>query len=236
MSIIGVCGQKGGCGKSTISRLIATEYAAAGWTVKIADLDIGQGTSFSWQQRRLQSGLEPVVPVERFGTVDQALKVAPHYDLLVLDAPPHSTAGTLRIGEAADLLVLPTGLAIDDLEPTVLLAHELAKRGVTKIVFALCRVGESDQEIIEARDYITRAGYRVLPGELPEKVAYRRASDTGKTVAETRYNSLNQRSGVLAQGIVDAMRTIQTTNGHEREPGTRTDTGRDLAGCQAVVR
>ena len=35
--MIGVVSQKGGVGKSTISRLVAREYAAAGWTVKIAD-------------------------------------------------------------------------------------------------------------------------------------------------------------------------------------------------------
>jgi chromosome partitioning protein len=31
---IGVASQKGGVGKSTICRLIAREYAKAGWTVK----------------------------------------------------------------------------------------------------------------------------------------------------------------------------------------------------------
>jgi chromosome partitioning protein len=99
--VIGICSQKGGVGKSTLARLIAREYARAKWAVKIADLDISQGTSFNWQARRLQYGIEPVVAVERFGTVDQALKVAPHVDLLILDGPPHSTVGTLRIAQAS---------------------------------------------------------------------------------------------------------------------------------------
>jgi Mrp family chromosome partitioning ATPase len=50
--IIGVVSQKGGVGKSTLARLIAREYAQAGWRVKIADLDIQQCTAFSWQARR----------------------------------------------------------------------------------------------------------------------------------------------------------------------------------------
>ncbi|MBA3922086.1 MAG: ParA family protein, partial [Nostocaceae cyanobacterium] len=49
---IGVVSQKGGVGKSTIARLLAREYAAAGWDVKIADLDIAQATSTNWKQRR----------------------------------------------------------------------------------------------------------------------------------------------------------------------------------------
>ncbi len=86
--LVGMVSQKGGVGKSTLARLVAREYAKAGWNVKIADLDISQGTSFSWQARRLQYQVEPVVPVERFGTVDQALKLADQYDLIILDAPP----------------------------------------------------------------------------------------------------------------------------------------------------
>lgn len=142
--IIGMVSQKGGVGKSTLARLVAREYALAGWTVKIADLDVTQGTSFNWQSRRLQAGIEPAIPVERFGAVEQALKVAEHYDLVILDGPPHSTAGTLKIAQSSLLTVLPTGLSLDDLEPSVLLAHELRKRGATssKITFALSGRGQ----------------------------------------------------------------------------------------------
>jgi Flp pilus assembly CpaE family ATPase len=47
--IVGIVSQKGGVGKSTLARLVAREYALAGWSVKIADLDVSQGTSFNWQ-------------------------------------------------------------------------------------------------------------------------------------------------------------------------------------------
>ncbi len=203
--VIGVVGQKGGVGKSTLSRLVAREYASAGWTVKIADLDISQGTSFNWQARRLQHSTEPVVPVERFGNVDQAIKMNGHYDLLVLDGAPHSTVATLKIAESSKLVLLPTGLSLDDMEPSVLLAHELLKKGTpkSKIAFALCRVGDSETEIKEARGYLTQAGYIVLQGSLPEKIAYRRASDEGKAVTETRFSSLNVRADELAQSIID---------------------------------
>jgi chromosome partitioning protein len=156
-------------------------------------------------------GNELPIPVERFGTVEQALKVGNHYDLLILDGPPHSTAGTLKIAAASLLTLLPTGLSLDDLEPSVLLAHELRKREVkaAKIAFALSRVGDSESEIEEAREYITQAGYRVLAGSLPEKTAYRRASDEGRSLTETRFPSLNKRSDELAQGIVDLITQMQ---------------------------
>lgn len=209
--VVGVVSQKGGVGKSTLSRLIAREYALAGWSVKIADLDVSQGTSFNWQSRRLQSGIEPAIPVERFGTVEQALKVGDHYDMLILDGPPHSTAGTLKIAAASLLTILPTGLSLDDLEPSVLLAHELRKRGTPaeKIIFALSRVGDSESEIGEARGYVQQAGYSLLPGSLPEKTAFRRASDEGRSLTETRFLSLNKRSDEVAQGVVDCISHIQ---------------------------
>jgi chromosome partitioning protein len=203
--VVGMVSQKGGVGKSTLARLLAREFAAQDWRVKIADLDVSQGTSFQWRARRLESQLEPDIPVEQFGRVEQALKIADDYDLLIFDGAPHSTMATRSISLASDLTVIPTGLAVDDLQPAVMLAHELVKNGVSrqKITFAVCRVGNSAAEIEDARTYLGQAGYSVLPGTLPEQVAYRRASDEGRALTETRFTSLNERAEELAQGIVD---------------------------------
>lgn len=206
---IGVVSQKGGVGKSTIARMLGREYALAGWNVKIADLDIQQGTSFSWQARRLQRGIEPAVAVERFGTVSQAVKAAGPYDIMVLDGPPHATMGTHQIAETSTLVVLPTGLALDDLEPTVLLAHEMVKKGVPaeRIVIVFCRVGDSDAELAEARSYVLQAGYQHLRNVLPEKTGFRRASDEGRAPTETRFSSLNERAEAVAQELADLVQS-----------------------------
>lgn len=203
--IIGMVSQKGGVGKSTLARLLAREFATQDWRVKIADLDISQGTSFQWRARRLEHQMEPDIAVEQFGRVDRALELAAQYELLIFDGAPHSTQATHAIALACDLVVIPTGLAVDDLQPAVLLAHDLAKNGISKnkIVFALCRVGTSATEIEDARAYLTQSGYPVLPGAIPEQVAYRRASDEGRALTETRFVSLNSRAEELAQAMVD---------------------------------
>jgi chromosome partitioning protein len=77
-----------------------------------------------------------------------------------------------------------------------------------RLAFALCRVGVSNTEIEEARAYLQEAGYTVLGGELPEKAAYRRASDEGRTVTETHFTSLNRRAEALAQSIVNALASL----------------------------
>ena len=206
-TIIGFVSQKGGVGKSTLARLVAREYAAAGWAVKIADLDVAQGTSFNWQARRLRHQLNPDIPVERFRSAQLALKVAGHYDLFALDGPPQASEMTWQIAQAADLVVIPTGLCLDDLEPGVLLGHELTGRGLAadKLAYALCRVGESQAEIDEARGYLGQAGYGVLAGHLPERIAYRRAADGGRALTETRFASLNAKADHLAQAVIDRL-------------------------------
>jgi chromosome partitioning protein len=210
--IASMVSQKGGVGKSTLARLLAREFAAQGWKVKIADLDISQGTSFRWRSRRLEANVEPDVPVEQFGNVNKALDLAGQYDMLIFDGAPHSTGATRAIALRSHLTVIPTGLATDDLEPAVTLAHDLVSQGVSRnhIVFALCRAGDSSAEIEDARDYLSKAGYDILPGFLPEKTAYRRASDAGRALTETRFPSLRERAEELAQGMVDRISQLST--------------------------
>jgi chromosome partitioning protein len=114
------------------------------------------------------------------------------------------------MAKAADVVLLPTGLSNDDLRPQVLLAHELVKAGVDtqKLFFVLWRVGDSDAEIQDARDYISKAGYLVLDGEVPDRTLYRRASDRGKAFTETTSATLNKRADTVVQSIVTAIEKI----------------------------
>lgn len=208
--VIGVVSQKGGVGKSTIARLLGREYAVHGWDVKIGDLDVQQSTCLQWQRRRQENGIEPEVPVERFGTVDAALRAAGKYDLMVLDLPPHATKGTAKIAKSSDLIVIPTGLAVDDMHPTVLLAHEFVDAGVPRerIVIVFSKTGESFSEIQDARGYIEDGGYAPLKGWLQDRTGYRRALDEGRAVTETRFASLNEKADQVAQSIIDRFTEI----------------------------
>ena len=71
--IIGIVSHKGGVGKITITRLIAREYAASNWKVKIADMDSNQGTSTRWNMLRNDNQVEPVVKTEQYRSVSDAV-------------------------------------------------------------------------------------------------------------------------------------------------------------------
>lgn len=202
--IIAFVSQKGGVGKSTLSRALAREAVKAEMRVKIADLDTQQGTVVDWQRTRLNNGIEPVIEAQSFATAAQALAAAKHYDLLILDGPARTSQATLDIAKQADLVVQPTGASLDDLRPAVREFHGLVKGGIPKgrLTFALTRIGTPAEEA-DARAYLEEAGYAVLDGCLLERPGYRKAQNLGHAVTETTFAGLNQKADFLIQSLIN---------------------------------
>ena len=207
--VIGVISQKGGVGKSTLSRAIATEYARNKWDVKIADFDLSQGTVTSWNSDRMANGFEPQLSVEQFSSVSSLKKQNDNYDLIVIDGAPASNRQTLDIAQFSDLLILPTKTTLDDLRPQIKLAHELYKKGIkeNRMVFVLSMVGKSEAEVIGARNYIEEAGYRCI-GHVSQKDSIGQAHDLGKSANETSFKTVNSGVDALIQQVVDYMKEI----------------------------
>jgi len=223
-TIIGFVSQKGGVGKSTLSRALVREAANSGLKAKIADLDTQQGTSIDWNRIRLNAAIKPIVAAEAFATAAEALKVAALYDLLIIDGPARTSTGTLEIAKVADLIVQPTGASVDDLRPAVREFHALVKEGIpkAKLTFALNRIGTAAEEN-EARAYIADAGYSVLDGCLLERPAYRKAQNAGHAVTETSFRGLNDKADALIQALIDK---IEEENGQSSEIETTKHVGR----------
>ncbi len=123
---VAVVSQKGGVGKSSIARLIGRELADNGWLVNIADMDVQQATSYHWFKRRAANQVPPEIHTETFTSVSTALTAAEKFDLFIFDGAPHASRATRDMARASDFVILPTGLAVDDLHPQVALAHELS--------------------------------------------------------------------------------------------------------------
>lgn len=204
---IGVIKQKGGVGASTLARMIAVNYAAAQWNVKIADMDTKQGTSTRWNGRRLSNEIEPNMNVQQFASVSSAFNQSNDFDLLVFDGAPHSSKQTLEIAKVSDLVLIPTGTSIDDLEPAILLCHELKAKGINmdNVYLVFCRVGNSLSELDESLQYVKQSRYNYFNTVMYEKTAVRRASDEGKAAIETKFKSINQTNDALLQNIVDKL-------------------------------
>ena len=209
--IISLISQKGGVGKSALSRLIAVEYAKAGWSVKIGDLDTGQGSTAKWKARRDQHGIEPEIPVEKYATVERAIKDAEHYDLMVLDGPAFAERRGLSMARVSELIIMPTGYSLDDMEPQIETAYELEDSGINpaQIVFVFCRTEGSASEDAAARAYLKKARVNILDPVFPERPSIRQAHNMGKAASEVSFPSIKSKILPLAQSIADKLNQIR---------------------------
>ncbi|MFK7948853.1 MAG: ParA family protein [Saprospiraceae bacterium] len=201
--------QKGGVGKSTISRAIAVEYARNEWDVKIADMDLKQSTCSIWNRERMKQEHTPKLSVETFSKVRDTLKQEKNYDLIVFDGSGHADLQTLEIAKVCDYIILPTGLSKDDLTPQIKLAHEMVKKGIPRkrIGFALSRVGKSNRELNDTIEYIGIAGYKYL-GYIKEMTSISQCHDEGMAANETKYKSINLLVDGLIQNIVNSIEEL----------------------------
>lgn len=206
MTIIACLSQKGGVSKSTISRALAVELARGGLSVHLADLDIDQGSQVDWHRDRLASSLSPTPPTQLYPNIATALVQAKLVDVLIIDGPARANRETVQMAQAANLVVLPAGASMDDLRPTVRVAHSLIKAGVPRdrLICALSRIS-TEAEAEAARVYLAEAGYRVATGYLPERASYRVAQNAGRAVTEVSAPTLRMAAETLIQSIIDAL-------------------------------
>lgn len=206
--IISVVSQKGGVGKSSLSRTLAVEFTRAGWKVLLADIDAQQTTSNRWaEKRRAVAEILPEIETAAFSTAYQAIEASKDYHLTVIDGAPHATRGTAEAAKASDLILIPTGSSLDDLEPSILLANELVEGGVSsgQISFALYKTTSEAQER-ESREALESYGFGVLEGSVAAKTGYIAAFDQGFCATETRYEQLNERAADLVNAVAQKMR------------------------------
>jgi chromosome partitioning protein len=204
VAVISCLSQKGGVAKSSLARLVAGEYAARKRRILLADLDTLQATSLEWSRRRVDAGYLPQVPTGSFDSVKKVLKASEGMDVVIIDGRGFSDRQTLQAAEVANVILLPTGLAVDDLQPAVRLAHELRSTGIApeRLVFVLCRTGDGAREIEEAQQYIAAADYRCLAAVWPERAGFRRAHDEGRIATEVRHSALKARARLFADALI----------------------------------
>jgi chromosome partitioning protein len=201
--VVAFVSKKGGVGKSTLARALATVAVRRGLLTTLADLDSEQQTTTRWQRLRERNAILPPITVRAFDNADGAVASEQDVDLLILDAPGHAPRETLEVVSVAHLIVQPSGAGFDDLQPAVDLFYQLAAEGVAKsrLLMVLSRLLDADEEEA-ARAYLEVADFKVLPGSVTERAQYRNAHNRGLAFIESSGEDLNAAAAVALDSIL----------------------------------
>jgi chromosome partitioning protein len=202
MKIIALISQKGGVGKSTLARVLATEATKKKVKTLLADCDHQQKTSWEWTQWRKENKITPAIISQVFQQVKDIWPLSKNYDLIIIDAPARTSAGTLELAKKADLIIQPVGASRDDLLPALREFNALKAQGIKKdkLLFVLNHLS-TPAEVLATQEYLTESGYPFAPFYLTEKASYRQAQSEGKAITEINYSSLKKQ----AQKLVDSL-------------------------------
>ena len=200
--VVSFVSQKGGVGKSTLARALLA-VASHVMRVRLADLDPYQASVMAWEKARESTHRKPTCEVVAYASAAEGISASSDVELLIIDTPARATRETVWIAEHSHLVVQPTGPSADDLRPAVLTFHELVRAGIPRerLVMAICRTLSSAEEET-TRAYLESAGYEVLAGSVPERIAYREAQNRGHAVTETPKAALNKQADNLMEALL----------------------------------
>ncbi len=193
MKTVAVTINKGGVGKTTITKNLGTAAAAAGLTVLIIDMDTQQNTD-AWGKRRRQHQPERQLPLVQFTTERDLPEVltrarAAECDLVLIDTPPGRSTEAPAAVEAANFVLIPFWLetdAFEGLKKTADLARRLGTPAAAVLNFATPN-SRSHEEA--ARDVLKALEVPMSPVVLHRYEAHRNANPSGLTAYEAEPDS-----------------------------------------------
>ena len=207
--ILSVVSQKGGVGKSTISRAIAEFSTNEGLKTLLADLDYSQQTSYNWSIRRKRHTDKKQIKAQPFQDYQDALKVAQDYDMVILDTKGYTDQQTAEICKQSDLIILPCGFSLDEREPTFITLNTLVKLGVAKEALNIVLLGDhTAPREKEAREYFGKGKYHVVEGFLRKKIIYEKALDDGLSITEASKQQYRNEALTLVEAISKRLEVV----------------------------
>lgn len=130
--VISVIQSKGGTGKTTLSVMLAEAIRQMGYTVAIADGDPQQSAT-RWATK-VKDFPFPIESVHSSSDFSGVVRKGNNPDFLIVDTPPGGLAFITESAEAADLVLLPTGVSPMDIDRTQVTLSWLIEMGTPTAV------------------------------------------------------------------------------------------------------
>ena len=202
MYVIVLASQKGGAGKTTLSRHLAVEAERAGeGPVVLLDADPQGGLAAWWNRRAAET------PVFFAGTLQElperiAQARAGGFRLVVIDTPPQVTTLIRSVVQLADLVLIPTRPSPDDLD-AVGRTIDIVEEAGRPMVFVINGATRNARITGQAAIALSQSGVVARP-MIGQSVAFPTSSIDGRTVAELDQNSTPAREIAELWGYVSA--------------------------------
>lgn len=190
MFIIGVCGRKGGSGKTTVAVHLAAELASRKHKVVLIDCDV-QGSATYWAEPGKLPMPVKHMPIDSDREVAQWSRTIRDIDAdyLVLDSPPHLDAalgGVIALSDVAVVPCGPSGLDLIATGETVGLIREIREaKGTGKPVIVLVP-NRTDHRTASGKELSATLGEmsEVVSPEIRLRTAFSDAFNSGEWVGK----------------------------------------------------
>jgi len=188
-----MAGSKGGAMKSTLLQNLSVMHTLEGHETLLVDSDI-QASTNSFIQLRDELSIKPRIPcIQKFGrSLQKEIQgLAQKYDTIFVDTPGRDAVETRGGMLAADILICPCQpsqldlWAMESLHDTINSVLDFNLN--LKVYVVLSRVSSNKmmRDTTEARDYLQEfEHFSVCDNEITERVIFRRAVSSGKSVVE----------------------------------------------------
>lgn len=210
-SIFAIANPKGGSGKTTVSIILAGEFAKHGYSTAIVDAD-PQGSSYQWHASSVARGLSPdgvdLVRAPDEKALTKAMERLEGYDVVVIDTPGYYGSVLVQSALRADLVVLPSKVHTFDASQIVRTIRNLEKHaGDAELPMSQHRVlfneydslDRNTRPLREVLAYLTAEDIPVCANALYRRVTYRtmtsghgtlyQMSDKDESIRKARYNA-----------------------------------------------
>ena len=183
MQVLAIIGQKGGSGKTTTALGVAVAASRAGRAVAVIDLD-PQATAANWSDRRGEEA--PAVVSCQVSRLAQVLEAAEQQGatLAIIDTPGKSTDAAIAAAKAADLVLLPIGPQLFDIETLPSVKDVLTLAGNPRAAVLVNRAAIQGRRHIETQEAAIAQGFTVCPVVIFSRAAHGDAGNVGQSAAE----------------------------------------------------
>ena len=188
--VVAVTINKGGAGKTMISRSLATAAAEAGLSVLILDMDTQQNST-NWRKRRPETIALPLVQFTTENDLEETLARArtAERDLVIIDTPPGRSSEAPAAVEVADLVLIPCPPEVEAFEGLPRTARLARTTGKTAVVVPNFVQPNSRSEEEAIRGVAEAQGLATVPVALHRFNVHRDGSLRGLTAQELQRDS-----------------------------------------------